>query len=59
MKLLKIYFLTALILACLTFFAAGAVAVDENAKKISMGEEIPVIQLNDGDNFYFKKFVFS
>ena len=43
MKLLKIYFITALILACLTFFTAGAVAVDENAKKISMGEEIPVI----------------
>lgn len=45
MKLLKIYFITALVLACITFFAAGAVAVDENAKKISLGEEITVIRL--------------
>lgn len=45
MKLLKIYFIIALILSCLTLFTAGAVAVDENARQISLGEEISVIHL--------------
>lgn len=45
MKILKIYFVIALILSCLTLFAAGVVAVDENAKHISLGEEINVIHL--------------
>ncbi len=45
MKILKIYFITALVISCITFFAASALAVDENAKRISLGEEITVIRL--------------
>lgn len=51
MKLLRIYIITVIAVASITAFAASVFIADENARRITLGENSPVISITDIINY--------
>ena len=49
MKIIRAYIITALICMCITALAAFVFIADENAKKISLGQESAVLVVGSAD----------
>lgn len=53
MKIFRAYIITAVICLCITSAVAGIFVADENAKKITLGQQNAVLVLNSTDEKYY------
>ena len=53
MKIFRAYIITAAVCLCITSAVAAIFVADENAKKITLGQENAVLVLNSGDEKYY------
>ena len=53
MKIIRAYIITAVICLCITSSVAGIFVADENAKKITLGQENAVLVLSSSDEKYY------
>ena len=53
MKIFRAYIITAAVCLCITSAVAGIFVADENAKKITLGQENAVLVLNSNDEKYY------
>ena len=53
MKILRAYIITAAVCLCVTSALSAAFVADENAKKITLGEEYAVLVLSSADEKYY------
>lgn len=53
MKIFRAYIITAVVCLCITSSVAAIFVADENAKKITLGQENAVLVLSSGDEKYY------
>ncbi len=53
MKIFRAYIITAVVCFCITSAVSAFFVADENAKKITLGEEYAVLVLNSTDEKYY------